>query len=62
MSQEECNICVSSFNKSTRKKVKCPYCDYEVCSECIKTMMIENGESCPNCKKGWNKEFIKDRC
>jgi len=60
MSQEECNICVSAFNKSTRKKVKCPYCNYEVCSECIKTMMIENGESCPDCKKGWNKEFIKD--
>ena len=60
MSQEECNICVSYFNKSTRKKVKCPYCNYEVCSECIKTMMIENGESCPDCKKGWNKEFIKD--
>ena len=56
----ECNICASSFNKSNHKRVNCPYCNYEVCSDCTKTMMIENGENCPNCSKGWNKEFIKE--
>jgi hypothetical protein len=59
---QDCNICVAKFNKSTNKKVECPYCKFCVCQSCVKTMMIENGEICqnPDCKKPWSREFIKD--
>jgi len=54
-----CNICDSTFNKSTRKQIKCLYCNYEVCLDCFKKMMIMNGEECPNCSKIWSREFIQ---
>jgi len=58
-SNPECQICFNNFNKSSRKLCVCPYCSFEVCQNCFKIMMIENGEECAECKKAWSTEFIK---
>jgi hypothetical protein len=55
----ECNICITKYNKSVNKEVKCLYCNYSCCLTCVKKMMIDMGEECPDCKKGWSKEFIR---
>lgn len=55
----ECNICITKYNKSVNKEVKCLYCNYSCCLTCVKRMMIDMGEECPDCKKGWSREFIR---
>jgi hypothetical protein len=55
----DCNICVTKFNKSSNKEVKCLYCGYSSCLSCVKKMMIDMGENCPDCKKAWSKDFIR---
>jgi len=56
----DCNICITKYNKSVNKEVKCLYCNYSCCLTCVKKMMIDIGEECPDCKKGWSKEFIRE--
>lgn len=55
----DCNICITKYNKSFNKEIKCLYCNYSCCLTCVKKMMIDMGEECPECKKGWSKEFIR---
>ena len=30
-----CTVCCDKYNKTQRKKVTCPHCDYEACKTCI---------------------------
>lgn len=55
-----CGICISDFNRSTRRKVTCGFCAYEACRECQKTFILGsvNDPHCMNCKVPWNSEFI----
>ena len=57
---QECSICCETYNKSTRKCVECPYCNYEACQTCIRTHILSSVKdpSCPNCNKAYNQEFI----
>ena len=32
----DCAICCDDFNMSTKKKVKCPYCNYCACKTCVR--------------------------
>ena len=58
-----CNICCDSYNKSTRSKVSCPYCDFEVCRTCCETYILsETIPKCmqPNCAKEWSRKFLRE--
>lgn len=57
---ETCSVCVETFNKSNRKKVTCPFCQYESCALCTKTFILSdvNAPHCMNCNKAWSRYFL----
>ena len=58
-----CNICCDDYNKSTRSKISCPYCDFEVCRTCCETYILsENIPKCmkPECGKEWSRKFLRE--
>jgi len=58
----ECNICIEEYTKTTRKKIKCPSCDYEVCSVCTKQYVMDSTQEahCMNCKVAFSNDFLND--
>lgn len=58
--KEICNICCEKINISNRKDIKCLYCNYVACRECIAQFLLVNinEPNCMNCKKVWNREFL----
>jgi len=64
MSKEYCNICCDSYNKSSREKICCGYCDYPACKTCCETYILsENIPKCMNttCAKEWSRKFIREK-
>ena len=64
MSKEYCNICCDSYNKSSREKICCGYCDYPSCKTCCETYILsENIPKCMNttCAKEWSRKFIREK-
>lgn len=62
-SSNSCNICCDHYNKSTRSKVCCPYCDFEVCRTCCETYILdESVPKCmkPGCAKEWSRKFLRE--
>jgi hypothetical protein len=60
---DSCNICCDNYNKSTRSKILCPYCDFEVCRSCCETYILsENIPKCmkPECGKEWSRKFLRE--
>ena len=58
-----CNICCNNYNKSTRSKIYCPYCDFAVCRTCCETYILsENISKCmnPDCAKEWSRKFLRE--
>lgn len=57
----ECVVCIEKFNKTSRKCVRCPHCQYESCAKCVETFLIENTiiPKCMSCKREWNMEFLR---
>lgn len=58
-----CNICCDDYNKSTRSKISCPYCDFEVCRTCCETYILsESIPKCmkPDCAKEWSRKFLRE--
>lgn len=58
-----CNICCDNYNKSTRSKVCCPYCEFDVCRTCCETYILsENVPKCmkPDCAKEWSRKFLRE--
>lgn len=57
-----CNICVETFNKSTRKCVCCPSCQFESCKNCWKQFFLGIPERarCMNdkCMKQWSRKDL----
>jgi hypothetical protein len=58
-----CNICCDDYNKSTRSKVCCPYCDFDVCRSCCETYILS--ETIPKCMKlecakEWSRKFLRE--
>lgn len=55
-----CKVCVSDYTKLIRKKIECPYCEYDVCSTCVQTYLLSTPETphCMNCHKSWSKHFM----
>lgn len=58
-----CNICCDDYNKSTRSKISCAYCDFEVCRTCCETYILsENIPKCMKleCGKEWSRKFLRE--
>jgi hypothetical protein len=51
-----CEICIEKYNKSTRICVKCEFCEYESCTTCCKTFILQQSDNihCMNCKREWS--------
>lgn len=63
MENNTCNICCDNYNKSTRSKVCCAYCDFAACRTCCETYILsENIPKCMNtsCAKEWSRKFIRN--
>lgn len=58
--KEICSICCETINISNRKDIKCLYCNYVACRECVVQFLLVNinEPNCMNCKKVWNREFL----
>ena len=59
----ECIICVEEVPK--RKIVKCPFCEFESCMNCVESFLMgidDNNPRCMNnsCKKVWTYEFLSE--
>jgi hypothetical protein len=56
---QECPICIETFTGTTRKEIKCPYCQYGACLKCMKQNMLnQQTPNCMNCHVEFNREFI----
>jgi len=61
---ETCNICCDAYNKSTRDKICCGYCDFAACRTCCETYILsETIPKCmnPSCAKEWSRKFIREK-
>ena len=61
MSDNACNVCISTFNKTIKKEIICNFCDYKCCRACIEkfiTSKTDDYVKCMNCNKQWNELFI----
>jgi hypothetical protein len=57
----ECEICIDKYNKTTRLKVQCPYCEYSACRKCCETWLLnETNPRCLNivCGKEWTRQYV----
>lgn len=60
MADQTCNICVESFNMTTRKEVTCTNCSIDICAKCIKRYLGSTFAEphCMQCKEVYTKEFM----
>ena len=58
----ECPICISKFNETTRKCITCSTCENMACRSCVETYILSsfNEPDCMNCHKDWNIDFIRE--
>ena len=63
MDTTNCDICTEKFNRSTRIKVKCEYCEFIACRTCFETYLLS--QSTPHCMcskeqcgKVWTRKFL----
>lgn len=60
-SKTDCLICTETVSR--RKIVKCPFCDFESCVDCVTTFLMGIQDTQPrcmnnDCKKIWSGEFL----
>jgi len=55
-----CEVCVESWNLSTHKRVKCPFCEYSACTSCHEAYILSTAQDahCMSCRKGWTREVL----
>ena len=65
MDSQTCNICTEKFNRSTRMKIRCEYCEFISCRTCFETYLLS--QSTPHCMcskeqcgKVWTRKFISN--
>jgi len=60
----ECKICCEKFNLKNHKKAVCPFCDFDVCRECVQTNLLNSvtDPKCMNCSRGWSRDVLDTSC
>lgn len=62
MSQEDCPICIESYNRSTRSKVTCGNgeCGFSACKSCTRQYLLSSTQDphCMSCKQAWTHDFM----
>jgi hypothetical protein len=55
-----CSICCEDYNKLSRKKTACPFCDLECCLSCQKYYLLDTfgDPHCMSCKRGYLREHL----
>ena len=55
-----CSICTETMNKSTRKPIKCNFCEYIACLDCTKRYLLNTVHQphCMNCRKEWSWDIL----
>ena len=59
--QTECQICIEKYNKTSRARILCPYCNFEACRTCCKKYILnESVVKCMNnnCDREWTREHM----
>lgn len=61
MTKTECSVCTEDVYP--RHVLRCPFCEFECCKDCIKTFLmgiVDDKPRCmsPDCKKVWSLEFL----
>jgi len=58
----DCSICCEKYNKTKHYCVKCSYCEFEACRQCMETYILgERVAKCMNKTKNANGEYICDK-
>ena len=58
----DCAICIKPYTKTTRRKIKCPFCNESSCMDCIKTFFKDEElttTKCMFCKTEWDDELLR---
>ena len=57
-----CQVCCEPFNKSNHARVKCPFCEFDVCTSCAERYICETTQDahCMSCRNGWTRETLVD--
>lgn len=55
-----CDVCIGTFNLSTRRQVTCPYCPFKVCTQCSEKYLCQTSEDphCMSCRHGFTIENL----
>lgn len=55
-----CPVCYSDYTKTVRTPVPCAACDYQACTQCIRTYLTTTPTDphCMNCHHAWSREFL----
>ena len=56
----DCEICCLTIKAD--KEILCPYCNYKVCTKCLKRYLLESPRTpdCMNCHKGYTLDFVSE--
>ena len=59
----ECNICCDKYTAVARKKITCPYCNFECCKSCVEQFLLNTATTEPrcmnnDCKMMWSMDFL----
>lgn len=60
---ETCTICADTYNKSSRCKTPCSYCEFSACNSCWQTHFLnETLPICMNteCKREWTRKYMRE--
>lgn len=60
METTTCDICIESFNRSTRKCIECFNCQKKACSTCVRRFILESATDakCLHCNIQWDRRFM----
>ena len=58
-----CNVCIETYNKSTRIVVVCNFCNYQACRSCCEKYILNSNElvNCMSCKHEWDEGDINNK-
>lgn len=60
--ESACFVCCETYNKSTRKEIKCNFddCNFSACKSCVREYLTttKNDPHCMGCKRGYTQKFI----